>query len=86
MPGENYRALLWKIDRIAAWILLVLMIFFLISGYSMTSEYGMNSVIDRVTATQIHISLSELVVLFFAIHAGIQIYFALIRRGIIGKK
>ena len=75
-----------KIDRISAWILLVLMILFFISGYSMTSEYGMNNVLQRIPATQIHVGISELVVLFFAIHAGIQIYFALLRWGVIGKK
>ncbi len=80
------RTLLVKIDRISAWILMILMILFFISGYSMTAEYGMGSVIDRVRATQIHVGISELVLLFFAIHAGIQIYFALLRRGISVRK
>jgi hypothetical protein len=80
------KTLLVKIDRISAWILLVLMILFFITGYSMTAEYGMNKVIGILHATQIHTGLSELVLLFFAIHAGVQIYFALLRRGVLGKK
>jgi thiosulfate reductase cytochrome b subunit len=80
------KTLLLKIDRASAWILLVLMILFIVSGYSLTSEYGMNKVMPWVAAVQIHINLSELLVIFFVIHSSVRIYFALIRWGIIGRK
>ena len=80
------KTLLLKIDRASGWILLLLMVLFIVSGYSLTSEYGMNRVMDRHVALQIHINLSELVVIFFVIHSSIRIYFALIRWGIIGRK
>ncbi len=80
------KTLLVKIDRTSAWVLLFLMITFIVTGYSMTSEYGMGSVVNVMTALRIHTGLSELVVIFFAIHAGIQVYFALLRWGILGRK
>jgi cytochrome b subunit of formate dehydrogenase len=76
--AKIYSALL-KIDKISCWILFVLMILFIISGYSLIGKYGMQSLMDRKTALLIHINLSELLVFFFILHSGIRIYFAVKR-------
>ncbi len=74
-----------KVDRISAWILFFLFIIFIVTGYSMTREYGMNKLVGIRSAVSIHLGICELVIFFFVIHSGIRIYFALRRWGIIKR-
>ena len=65
-----------KIDRTAAWVLFFLMILFFITGWSMTGKLRL---IGAGKAQYLHTSLCTLILIFFLIHSGIQIYFAIKR-------
>jgi predicted heme/steroid binding protein/succinate dehydrogenase/fumarate reductase cytochrome b subunit len=70
---KNYNLWLIKIDRIAAWILLVSIFLYFISGYGMTK-----GIIDRESATFLHQDiLPFIVILAFTIHAfsGVRMAF-----------
>jgi predicted heme/steroid binding protein len=61
-----------KIDRIAAWVLLIGILFYFISGYGMTK-----GIIDANFATKLHLNyLPFVVVLAFIIHTGFAIHLA----------
>ena len=63
-----------KIDRIAAWALLPLITLFFIAGWSMTGKLVL---IQPQKAQYLHTTFCIFVLIFFLIHSGIQIYFAI---------
>jgi predicted heme/steroid binding protein len=67
---------LWrKIDRIAAWVLLIGMMLYFITGYGMTK-----GIIDLAFATRVHADVLPIVVgIAFLVHAGYATRLALIR-------
>lgn len=71
-------------DSISAYLLLFLFVAFVISGFSMTGEYGINDIVDIRTASAIHLGICELIIVFFCIHVGIRIYSDLPKWEIIG--
>jgi len=76
---KRLNAILLKISRFSAWVLLVLVIINFITGFSMTGRFGFNRLINVRTATLIHDNIWILLIIFFLLHAGISIYFALKR-------
>lgn len=67
--------LLIKLNRFSAWVLLVLIILFIISGYGMTKQ-----IIDPVFATYLHDNIFPIpLFIFFLLHVGISIRYALWR-------
>ncbi len=79
----NRNLLLMRISRYSAYVLTFLMVLFFISGYAMTGLYGMNGVIDKISATFIHLTFDGILLIFLVLHAGIEIYFELKKRKII---
>ncbi|VVB71866.1 Uncharacterised protein [uncultured archaeon] len=71
----NYGRLLVKINRLSAWLLLVLVIIFLISGYAWYNRV----VLSLQEARYMHTQLDLLLVFFFLVHALISIRFTLAR-------
>ena len=64
-----------KLNRFSAWVLLVLIILFIISGYGMTKQ-----IIDPIFATQLHDNILPIpLFIFFLLHVGISIRYALRR-------
>lgn len=72
----NVNRYLLKINRISAWMLLVLMILFLVSGYAWVDEI----VMPVQQARWLHTQLDTYLVIFFLLHALISTKFALKRR------
>lgn len=72
-----------RINRICAWILLVLMVIFIVTGYSWQNH--MNIIINPRQAAQIHTTLDPVLVLFFLIHTMISARFTLMRHGLRGR-
>lgn len=64
-----------KINRLSAWILLVLMVVFIVTGYS----WAFHVVMRPSEARYLHINLKELLVLFFLVHALISARFTIKR-------
>jgi predicted heme/steroid binding protein len=72
---KNYALWLIKINRIAAWILLISILFYFISGYGMTK-----GIIDRELATSLHQDILPFMTIFaFTIHAFLGIRMAFMR-------
>jgi cytochrome b subunit of formate dehydrogenase len=71
----NSGRLLVKINRISAWVLLVFMILFLISGYAWWNRI----LLSLNSAKYIHTNLDVFLVFFFLVHVLISIRFALAR-------
>jgi len=73
---QNWIMKYWiKIDRFAAWVLLVGMTLYFISGYGMAK-----GIFDASLATKIHLDyLSIIVIIAFVIHAGTATRLALMR-------
>lgn len=71
-----------KVDRVAAWVLLVALILFFVTGYTMTGEYGFNKLVDVGYAIWVHTTLCEIVIALLAYHAGVRGYLELKRLGI----
>lgn len=64
-----------KLDRLAAWVLLLGMVLYFISGFGMTK-----GIISQEMATKLHLDWLTLIVLFaFVFHAGFATRLALIR-------
>lgn len=75
----NINRILMIVSRISAWILLILMIMFIMTGYSMVGMYGFNKVIGKGLSLNLHLLFGIPIVLVFIIHSGIQVYFAIKR-------
>ncbi|OPY52201.1 MAG: hypothetical protein A4E49_01962 [Methanosaeta sp. PtaU1.Bin112] len=71
----NNGRLLVKINRISAWMLLVFMILFLISGYAWWNRI----LLPLKNAIYIHTNLDIFLVFFFLVHVLISVRFALAR-------
>jgi len=78
--------ILVKINRLSGWLLIPLFLIYIITGYSMTGEYGMNKVVSLHLARTIHLNFSGLFILLFLLHVCTSIYLALRRWGIIRRK
>ena len=75
MLGDNF---LIKLERFSAWVLLVLVILYIISGYGITK-----GIIDPVFSRYLHDKLLAIpFFIFFALHVGITTRYALMRWGV----
>ena len=72
--------LLIKIDRKTVWLLFILMILFILSGYRLTGKFGLERIMDMKTAMFIHLSLDILLIILFVLHSGLWIYIKLVKR------
>lgn len=67
--------ILVKINRISAWVLLIFMVIFLVSGYAWTNRM----ILPLQTARYLHTELDLYLLLFFLVHVLISTRFALAR-------
>lgn len=74
MSGRKLLSLLVKIDRKSVWLLFILMILFIISGYRLTGKYGMERIMSLEMAEYIHLTLDVVLIALFAIHSCVWIY------------
>jgi len=86
MPRKNIHYYLIKTARLSGWLLLVLVILYIVTGFSLCGEYGVSKVIDYRTALEIHKIFEWPLIVVFLVHSGITIYFAMRRWGWIASK
>jgi len=79
MVNPKILSYLIKLERWSCWLLFVLTVFFLITGYSMLGEYGLSRIISKREATDIHTVLGMPFLILFAFHMSLRIYFVLKR-------
>ena len=86
MARKNIHYYLIKATRISGWLLLPLMVLYLVTGFALCGEYGVEQYIDYEVARDIHVIFEWPLVIIFAVHASITIYFAFRRWGWIKNK
>ena len=86
MPKRNAHYYLLKAARLSAWLLLLLMILYILTGFVLCGEFGMSRWMDPKTALYIHQIFEWPLVVCFLIHASITIYFSFRRWGWIKSK
>ena len=91
MATRNVHFYLIKAARISGWFLLLLVIMYLCTGFTMCGQLGFNKVFNSKVfnsdrANEIHKLLVWPVVPTFLVHASITTYFALRRWGWIKKR
>jgi len=85
MAGKRYVYYLHKTARISGWALLVTTAIFIVTGYSLCGEFGMDEVIDAQTALSVHQFFDLPLVSLFLVHSAASVYLAMMRWGWIGK-
>ena len=75
----NVNFWLLKASRISAYVLLVLSVMYLVTGFSMTGLYGMHRFVDKGLAAYVHLNLHLPFILLLVLHCGIDVYFVLKR-------
>jgi len=59
---------LQKISRISGWLLLLLIILYLLTGYSLAGKYGLHRLLDPSIARVIHGNLDFLLIILLILH------------------
>ncbi len=86
MLKKNIHYYLLKTARLSAWLLLLLMLLYILTGFALCGELGMSRLMDLQTALHIHKVFEWPLVFLFLIHASITIYFSFRRWGWIKSK
>ncbi|MGQ9576819.1 MAG: hypothetical protein ACUVUC_16070 [Thermoguttaceae bacterium] len=85
MPRRTTTYWLVKIARISGWLLLVLMLVYIVTGFALCGEYGLERLVSYQLALEIHKVFEWPLVVVFLTHASVTIYFAFRRWGWIGR-
>lgn len=75
----NYYLL--KIARLSGWLLLPLVLLYLVTGFRLCGQLGLQRWIDKGAAVEIHRLFEWPLVVVFVLHAATTVYFALRRWG-----
>ena len=70
-----------KIARVSGWLLFVLVLVYILTGFALCGKLGFGQLIDLQTALGIHQILDWPLVAIFVVHSAVTIYFALRRWG-----
>lgn len=86
MVGRNLSYYLMKTARISGWLLFLLVLGYILTGFALCGKLGFSDLIDLETALAIHKFFDWPLVAVFAVHSIVTIYFALRRWGWISRK
>jgi len=86
MLTKNVHYYLVKLARLSGWLLFVLMLLYIVTGFVLCGEPGFANLCDPRTALRIHKIFEWPLVGAFLTHSAITIYFALRRWGWIKTK
>ena len=70
-----------RISRVAAWLLLVVLLLYMVSGYALCGRYGADRLMDSQLALAIHDDLDVPFFVLLAVHGGVGAYLAMRRWG-----
>ncbi len=81
-------AMYWlvKTARVSGWLLFVLVLLFIITGFSLCNEPGYPKIFSAQTALKIHKLFDWPLLVVFAVHSCVTIYFAMRRWRWIGRR
>lgn len=81
MTNRSTGYYLIKIARISGWLLFGLVLLYILTGFSLTGEFGLSRLISLQTALTVHKIFEWPLIAIFAVHSAITIYFAFRRWG-----
>ena len=81
MANRNASYYLMKTARISGWLLFVLVLLYIMTGFSLTGEFGFGRLISPQSALAVHEIFEWPLIAIFAVHSAITIHFALRRWG-----
>ena len=81
MSGKPASYYVVKTVRYSGWFLLLFLILFIVSGYSMCGEFGFERVLDPHSAETLHKAIDVPLVAVFLVHSLAAIYLAFRRWG-----
>jgi len=86
MVSRNTNYYLIKAARISGWLLFLLMLLYILTGFALCGKLGFSRLVDLQTALIIHKIFDWPLVAVFLAHSLITIYFAFRRWGWIKKR
>jgi len=86
MPRKSATYWLLKIARLTGWLLFFLVLLYIVTGFALCGKYGVSRWISSQTANRIHQLFEWPLIVIFATHSVVTIYFALRRWGWIGSR
>ena len=86
MAAKKIHYYLVKVMRASGWLLLVLVLLYILTGFALCGEYGFNRIIDYQAALNVHKWFEWPLMAIFLAHASVTIYFALRRWGWIKRR
>ncbi len=81
MSRKHVNYYLLKVERISGWLLFLVVIGYIVTGFSMSSRLSVNRLIEIQLAKELHQDFVWPLVSIFAVHSVIVIYFAMRRWG-----
>ena|GEM_PF-790297 len=81
MAGRSVHYYLIKLARLTGWMLFFLMLVYIVTGFTLRGDFRLQETIDLQLALGLHQKLVWPLVAAFAVHSGLEIYFALRRWG-----
>ena len=86
MASKTVNYYLVKTARLSGWLLFALVLLYIVTGFALCGEYGVEKWIDVGTALAIHKIFEWPLVVIFSVHSLVTIYFAMRRWGWIKKR
>jgi hypothetical protein len=81
MAKKNVHFYLIRLGRLAGWLLLPLVVLYLLTGFALCGEFGVDGWIDYQTALSVHRLFEWPLIGTFVVHAAVTVYFSLRRWG-----
>ena len=81
MARKTVMFYLVKMSRASGWLLLVLMILYLLTGYALCGKFGAERLFSVQVSNHLHATLDGPLVVLVVIHAGVSGYLACRRWG-----
>jgi len=86
MARKNVNYYLTKTARLTGWLLFLLVIGYIVTGFAMRGDFGLNDYLSAEIALGIHQLFLWPMIVIFSVHSAVTIYFAFRRWGWIGKR
>ena len=81
MSAKSWNYYLVKTARVSGWLLFLLVLLYMVTGFALCGELGFDQLIDEQLALSIHQIFEWPLVATFVTHSAVTIYFAFRRWG-----
>jgi len=86
MSTRNINYYLLKLARLSGWLLLPLVVLYIVTGFVLCRKFGFHKLMSLSTARLLHQIFDWPLLVVFAVHVSLTVYFSLRRWGWIGRR